>query len=317
MKKLPLTNKKLLAILTLIVLLVVFSFRTVRAQEVQRTITTNPSVVETMDPGTNKEGTLHIINDSDGTLTFSAETRDFIVVDTVGTPNVIPVGTLDNKYSAAAWIGVAPARFTLKPHEKQEIHYYIQLPFDAKPGGHYAATAYTPSIEKAEGQTGANVNSELGTLFYITVNGQVSENALITKFTAPFSEYGPESISTQIKNFGDLHIRPVGNIIVTNMLGKKEVSALTEQNIFPGGVARDYINVVGKGFMLGRYEAKIAATYGKANDKVLVASVVFWVFPWKITLVLVLIIIAVLLYFKLWRKRKTKKEVTPEDETAN
>lgn len=316
MKKLPKTNKKLIIALPLAVVLLISSFIAVKAQETQRTITVNPSVVEAMDPGTSKEGIIHVINDSDGPLTFVAETRDFIVVDTLGTPNVIPVGTLDNKYSAAAWIGVSPYSFTLQPHQKQDLSYYIQIPPDARPGGHYAAAVYTPSIAATQDETGANINSELGTLFYITVNGAVSENALVTKFIAPFSEYGPENISTQIKNFGDLHIRPVGNIVVTNMLGKKEISKLSEQNIFPGGTARDYTNTVGGGFMLGRYEAKLTATYGKNNDKMLIASVAFWVFPWKIALVLVLIIVAVVLYFKLWKKRNTKKE-TPEDETAN
>ena len=315
MKNLPLINKKLIISLPLGVLLVFFSFITVFAQETQRTITVNPSVAETMDPGTSKEGVLHVINDSDGPLTFTAETRDFIVVDTVGTPNVLPVGTLDNKYSAAAWTGVSPATFTLAPHQRQELNYYIQVPPDARPGGHYAAVVYTPSIAQTQGETGANINSEIGTLFYITINGPVAENALITRFLAPFREYGPVDISTQVKNFGDLHIRPVGDIIITNMLGGKEISKLSEQNIFPGGVARDYVNTVGKGFMFGRYEAKLTASYGKGNDKFLVANVTFWVFPWKITLLVILIIIAIILYFKLMRKRKTAK--TPEDETAN
>ena len=313
MKNLP---KKIFIKIATVAIFLTLSAVPASAQEIQRTITVNPSVVESMDPGSYKEGVLHVTNDSDGPLNFVAETRDFIVVDTLGTPNVLPVGTLDNKYSAAAWIGVSPSRFTLNPHQRQELNYYVQIPPDAKPGGHYAATVYTPSIAATQGETGANINSELGTLFYITVNGPVTEDALVTRFSAPFREYGPVDIKTQIKNLGDLHIRPVGSIIVSDMLGQKTTSSLKEQNIFPGGVARDYVNTVGKGFMFGRYEAKLTASYGKNNDKFLVANVTFWVFPWRITLLVILIIVALILYFKLVRKRGTRKEI-PEDETAN
>jgi hypothetical protein len=318
MKNLPKINKKILFATPIALLLLSVSFLTVRAQEVQRTITANPSVIETMDPGSYKEGTMHVTNDSDNELSFTVETKDFIVVDSIGTPNVLPVGTLDNKYSAAAWIGVSPSRFILKPHQRQELNYYIQIPPGAKPGGHYAAISYTPAIVQATEQTGTNVTSELGTLFYITVNGPVTENALISIFNAPFKEYGPVNIFTQIKNLGDLHIRPIGQVEITNIFGGKQVVKLTEQNIFPGGVSRDYENKAGKGFMIGPYEAKLTALYGKNNMKLLVAKTTFWVFPWKITVVIILIIIAVVLYFTLWRKRKTTKETqTPQDETAN
>jgi hypothetical protein len=99
------------------------------------------------------------------------------------------------------------------------------------------------------------------------------------------------------------------------MLGGKSFSALKEQNIFPGGVARDYNNLVGGKFMLGKYNAQLMATYGKNNDKVLIASVSFWVFPWKLTIIIILIIIAIILGVKFYKKSK-KVKATPAEEEA-
>lgn len=286
----------------------------------QRTYTVvPPTEAVSLSPGGYKEGTMKFINDSDEVLVFTVEVQDYIVVDTAGTPNLLPPNTLSDKYSAASWIAVYPNSFTIEPHQKQELNYYIQIPPDARPGGHYAAAVYTPSIPKSSGATGAIVNALIGTLFYIDIAGPITENAEITRFLAPFKEYGPVDIQTQIKNLGDLHIRPLGNIVVTNMLGQKTANTLKEQNIFPGGVARDYVNKIGKGFMFGRYEAKLTASYGKNNDKFLVATVAFWVFPWKMAILAVLIIVALVLYFKLLRKGRTKNPPAggPEDETAN
>ena len=100
------------------------------------------------------------------------------------------------------------------------------------------------------------------------------------------------------------------------MLGQKEVQKLPEHNVFPEA-ARDYQNDMGSKFMLGRYEGKLLAAYGKNNDKYLLATVAFWVFPWKIVLVLILVIIAVILLIKFYRKREKKHQPQPEDETAN
>jgi len=303
--------------IALALLAVVYSHK-VNAQESIRTITISPpSISLNLNPGEKTEGTLKLINNGDAPLTFSAETRDFIVTDTQGTPHIVGDGEpQDTRFQASSWLGVYPGTFTVQPHQKQELSYFIQVPYSAKPGGHYAAVVYTPVLTGGAKGSGTSINSEMGTLFLIGINGPITENAIVSFFSAPFTEYGPVNLTTQIQNLGDLHIRPVGNIIVTDMLGKKEIAALDQQNIFPGGGARNYTNVIGKGFMLGRYEAKLAATYGRNNDKFLVATVAFWVFPWKITLVIILIIVAIILYFKLMRKKKITKE-TPEDETAN
>ena len=274
---------------------------------------TPPTVAYTLDPGGTSEGQMKIINDSTAPITFTVDVQDFIVVDTIGTPNILPPNTLNSKYSGAAWIGVTPQKFTVLPGQKQDLNYYIQVPKDAKPGGHYAATIYTAASDGIKG-TGTAVNAQIGTLFYITVKGPVTEKAEITKFfTNSFQEYGPVKILTQIKNFSDVHIKPTGTISVTGLFYNKTQN-LPEHNIFPE-TARDSESIVGETFMIGRYKAVLLATYGLNNNLPLTATLYFWVFPWRLVLIIVLVIIALILLTMYLRKRKkthTKGTDTPK-----
>lgn len=295
----------------------------VHAQSV-RTMTVVPPTVEvSLAPGEHTEGTMKLINDSPEALDFTAIMQDFIVDNDQGIPNILPPDTLSNKYSAAAWIGLNASGITIPSHTRQNLTYYIQVPPDAKPGGHYAVVVFNPKVPNTTRQySGSTVNSQIGTLFYITVKGNMTEKAQVTKFDAKrLVENGPVTVNTTIKNLGDNHIRPRGYITVTNMLGKTSYTVpLDEHNIFPEA-ARSYVNSFGKKFMFGRYKATLLANYGQNNNLPLTASLVFWVFPWKIVLVLILIVIAAILAYLYWKKNRTggkkKPEPTqPHDEAA-
>jgi len=104
------------------------------AQETQRTYTiTPPTITQKLNPGQNAEGVLKVYNNTDQSLTFTTSIKDFIVEDTLGTPQFLPNNTLSNKYSAASWIGVTPSTFTIAPHQRQELNYYIHAPANARP----------------------------------------------------------------------------------------------------------------------------------------------------------------------------------------
>ncbi|MCL6096361.1 MAG: hypothetical protein M1444_01590 [Patescibacteria group bacterium] len=269
---------------------------------------TPPTVSVAGDPGYYTEGTMGVINDSDTPLVFKAEMKDFIVQDNVGTPEILPANTLMKTYSAAAWMGVSPQVFTIQPKTRQNLNYFIQIPGQARPGGHYAAVVFTPVPPKGQVEnTGSVVNGQIGTLFSITVKGPITEKATVTKFFANgFQEYGPVNILTQIKNFGDLHIRPAGYITVSDILGRKAILPLKENNIFPQA-ARDYENQFGGKFMIGRFKAELLASYGVNNNLPLTATLYFWIFPWKIVVVVILIVIALILGSMYYRKNGLKK----------
>ena len=212
-----------------------------------------PTVTERLDPGDQKEGTMKITNKGNSSMTFKAVVRDFIVEDTVGTPILITDDLAKAKYSASAWVGIYPSSFTLPAGQTQNLNYYIQLPPDARPGGRYAAIVFEPQDRIGVEGTGTGVETHIGSLFIFRVNGDIIENASVTKFAASksFWEYGPVTINTQILNSSDSHIRPAGSVVIKNIFGQVVATQpLPEHNIFPEA-RRDFENSLGKKYMVG------------------------------------------------------------------
>lgn len=310
--------KKLSIILILLSTAVTCSFiHKVNAQEAVRTFTISPPTVQLeLNPGESAEGTLKITNDGVTSLNFNTSIRDFIVTSEDGTPEILPVNAIEGKYSGASWVAIYPNQIYVSPKQKTEFKYYIQVPSNARPGGHYAAVIYTPTTNTgSDNGSGAAVNTSVGSLFYITVKGPVTENATITKFdTKNLWESAPEILTTEIKNLSDIHISPKGTIKVKNMIGQQsEVVAFPKSNIFPGAT-RGYHTNIGKGFMLGRYTADLNLTYGKDN-KALMATTSFWVIPWKIILVIIVAIIVIVGIVIFIKKRRGSKHNEPNEPT--
>lgn len=304
------TTKKIIATTAAVGLLAglgtTFLLSNAGAQEAPRILTIVPPSKELhLNPGDKSEGELKLINDSEETMTFTASAQDFIVEDTHGTPTVLPAGTLTKRFSGAAWLGIVPSTFTVKPHEKAQLHYYIQVPPDARPGGHYTAVVYSPTETIGVNGTGTAVQTQLGTLFSIDVNGPITEEAIVSEFAArKFQESGPVNILTQIKNYSDIHIKPKGSIVITNMFGRTVATLpLAEHNVFPTA-ARDYVNIFDKHWMIGRYKAQLLASYGEKNNLPLMATITFIVFPWKVALFIILTFIAAGLGWLVWKGRK-------------
>lgn len=280
-----------------------------------RTITiTPPSLTLSVKPGDKSEGRLGLINDSSEDILFSVYIFDLVVTDNHGTPEILPSGTIqDNKYAASSWVGVDTPSVLVKSNSRADINYYIQVPADAAPGGHYAAVLYRPKrIETTKG-SGAAINEQLATLIYFDVAGAIKESATVKSFKAPiFSEYGPVKLAAEVTNNGDTHIQPKGTISVKNMLGKVIATKdIPQGRIFPGGISRLYEQAVGKKWMVGRYEASFTAMYGRSNNLPLVATVAFWVFPWKLAVLILGLIVAAILGFMYMKKNK--KHNTPID----
>ncbi len=282
-----------------------------------RSIVISPPTIEhALNPGEKAEGILKITNNGNTDLAFGANIHDFIVEDKNGTPTILTTDKLSEKYSGASWIAVTPKTFTVSAQGTKEINYYLQVPLDAAPGGRYAAAIYEPvDIIKVEG-TGAGVNTQLGSLFYITVAGPVTESAQVELFSAPsFSEYPPVKIFTEISNNSDVHVKPSGNIVIKNMFGQ-EIARQTFSggNIFPEATLR-YANEFfsDSNFKIGRYTAELSAIYGQDNNLPLFATLSFIIFPWKVALVLVLIASIAVVAYLLFKRKKNKKDTKPSE----
>ncbi len=314
----PATQKTLQTSALLLLLATSYSLLTnsVRAQSSEGLSAIPPRLEITVDADGTSTQVIKVRNESKQEKTISISIEDFVVNDDKGTPTIVTATKEDNRWAASSWITVSPSSIKLKGNETKALSLIITPPANALPGGHYAMVVSSPDDEVSiSDSTGSSVQTKVGTLIYITVPGDINQNAIIQKFSAPkFEEFGPIDFSSTIQNLSDIHIRPAGSITITNMIGMKSYVQFNKEgnNIFPGK-SRDFENQFNKKWLFGRYKAELNAAYGTAGG-IATATLFFVVIPWRFlilvgTAVAVLITIIVIIKKKSGGNKETEEKV--------
>ncbi len=285
-----------------------FSTKSTQAQSVVNGLSAIPPRLEVTVPSDEVVSqTIKVRNESNEPKTITVTIRDFVVTDNKGTPNFIDdfSENLNNRWAASSWIQVSPSSLTLKPGETKNLSISVLPPKNALPGGHYAAVVYSPESGSMGSNTGASVQTNVGTLVYVTIPGDINQKAIVQSFSAPkFSEFGPIDFKATVKNSSDIHIQPVGAITIKNWLGGKTAQlALENTNIFPY-TTRDFQNTLNKKWLFGRYRADFNAIYGTAGG-LITATIFFWVIPWRL-IILITAAIAIIITLIVITKKNSK-----------
>lgn len=254
-------------------------------------------------PGDTYQTNIKLRNLTKQSQAISTEALDFVIDKDGKTP--IPVTQTEAaplRWSLASWITVSPAQRAVAPNELAVYDVVIQVPEDALPGGHYAMVVHTPVAMSAlqnkpqekNAQSASVVSPKLGTLFYVKVAGNVHEEAFIRSFTAPsWVEFGPVDFSYSVENLSDVHITPQSSIVVKDMIGRTVDTIVVEpSNIFPYST-RTFTAMLDKIWGVGPYTAHLSVPYG-TGGKVLTTTLVFWMFPYRIVLAVLVILMTVL-----------------------
>lgn len=268
----------------------------------QLSIGISPLIFEmTANPGDAIENFMKIYNPStESTIVIKMEVEDIAPTGEAGHVVVEPAET--ESYSISRWVTMEPVEIELRPNEEKFVKFTIRVPENAEPGGHYGTVlASTKSVSGPEG-TGVGIVTRTGSLVLLTVPGIMQEELLINDFSAPrYSECGPIPFEIRFENTGTIHLRPKGLITVTDWLGKKITDiSLTEKNVLPKGIRKFEASWDQKWLWGGKYTATLTGSYGANNTQLIPVVITFWVFPWKIGLGTLILIILLILSRKRW-----------------
>ncbi len=289
-------------------------------------LTVSPAVIDyDADPGKTISGKIKIFNDSGATFTYDVTTQRFQAGGETGEPEIITEGTDNVVNDLKDWINFnGEKRVTLDAGQSKEFTYEITVPQNAEPGGHYAVAFFTHS-SGIEGESGLGLGAKLGVLFLVNVSGDINESSSFLNFTTKksFISHLPAEFVLRIKNEGTVHFRPKGNITITNIFGNEvaKIPANTNKNaILPNSIRRldswwikDKEAVQDNGFVsglsnewknfgIGYYKATAYVTWGSKNTEFAPMSVSFWVFPWRLAIVFILILAVLIGGIKLYNK---------------
>lgn len=248
---------------------------------------------------------LKVINVTAATLKYNTSVADFNASDETGAPHLIEDSNLPATASIKSWVSEFPS-FELASQQEKNLDVQITIPNNAEAGGHYGVLRFSGSEPNVEG-TGVGLSASAGALLLIRVDGAITEKASLASFftagndknQSSFFENSPITFVTRIKNDGNVHIKPAGNIQVTDMFGgivetisvNKDIS-----NVLPNSIRRFESNL-DKSWMFGLYTANLTMGYGMTGQAI-TNTITFWVIPYKIILAVLLVLATIMFILK-------------------
>lgn len=298
-------------------------------------VTVSPPIIELeAAKGDVLNQSIKVRNEGTDSITYYLSAEKFVAGGEAGAP-VFTGEDID----LATWIKFPYENITIPGGQTIEVPFSIVVPNYAGPGGHYAAIflSTTPPEASATGSQ-VGIASRIGTLVLVKIAGEVKENAQIAEFSTSLKTFSslPADFSIRVKNDGNVHIKPMGSIIIKNMWGSVAGKVAVNEvggNVLPDQIRKfdaswvknaNAINATSfwgkyrqqkENYAFGKYSADLGLSYGTAGNT-LSATTSFWVIPWNVIIVnlALVIIIVVIIYFAIkkynaWLLKKYNKKV--------
>jgi hypothetical protein len=246
---------------------------------------------------------LTIMNVTNSDLVYSTSVDDFNSTGETGSPHIITNSTLPPTSSVVTWVAGIP-NFTLHSKQSKVIAAKISIPNDAEPGGHYGIIRFSGNAPELTGN-GVGLAASAGTLLLIRVDGTITESANLASFFSTqnnnqtsFFENSPITFVVRIQNKGNIHVKPTGSIKVHDMFGGLTATLpinSDQSDVLPNSIRR-FESQFNKDWLFGRYTADLALGYG-TNGQAITGTMSFWVIPYKIVLVGLLVFSTLIFIF--------------------
>jgi hypothetical protein len=269
-------------------------------------LTLSPPFVDySLNPGDTVVDTMKLYNESQSDVTLYPYAANFEAGEgETGVPQFYPADEDRGGIGLAEWIEFSSDPIVVKSGERANLVFTVNVPNDAQPGGHYGTIIVsTQAPEDLAGKIG--LHPEMGELVLIRVSGEVKEAGGIAEYglenPKPWYNHLPVDFYLRFENIGNTHLRPVGNILIKDWLGRQAAAITVNdgmKSVLPRSVRRfeagwknlDLNEEMGgwerewRNFALGRYTARVVLNYGQATNQVVTQEVTFYVWPWRLML---------------------------------
>lgn len=337
-------GKKLLFLpLLLLSFLFIFKAGNVFAQESNYDVTVSPVFFDlTTNPGGSVSDRIRVRNNTESPLPVRVEIKRL-----TGDQDGELTFNDDNSDNSLSWVKISDKTVTLSPLEFTNIPFEIDVPDDAAYGYYY--TINLTQADSSTDSTGTAISGAAAVPILLNVrkDGAIAKIELQEfKVESFISETLPVNFNVKLKNTGNVHVRPRGNIFISGM-GKENItsidinpkgSAIIPNTIknFPaswtdGFLVREPVmedgqvklNKDGKpvtelkinwnkatDIRFGKYTANLLVVYDDGTRDVPVeSSKTFWIIPYKAIIAVVIGIILIILLFRFVIKRYINREV--------
>jgi hypothetical protein len=227
-------------------------------------------------------------------------------------------------YSASKWITVEKETLYLEPNKNTKLRYTINVPNNITEGEYTAEIFLISENDTNNKETVAFANLASGMPILIQIGDEFIENAELLSFMSDRRTYEKNDIKflTKIKNLGNTHISPTGDIIIENIF-KQEVARIpfnkNNQSLLRDNTGNyedswqqsSYLSP-NKALAIGPMTAKLLFTYKSSQPgfSALSAETTFWVIPWKIILAILGVLLVIIIFRIIKKTLEDKNEIS-------
>lgn len=261
------------------------------AQQSQTLSVTPPLFQLTVEPGQSWQSSIKIVNANDVPLEIYADPVNFAPQGEAGHGQFLPLfETETDGQTLAEWILVDQDRIVIPPETSYELPFSVVVPSEAAPGGHFAAilVGTSPPDINTDGGPAVRTSQVVSSLLFLRVAGDINEAGSIREFSvgSSFIERPQANFSLRFQNEGNVHLRPQGEILITNMWGRERGVIPINQgssfgNVLPDSIREFEFSWEGEYSFadIGRYTAEVAISYGTDARQSVSRKLYFWIIP--------------------------------------
>lgn len=186
-----------------------------------------------VDAGKSVSGELTVVNDGAVGYDFIIYARPYSIV---GNDYTNPSFTKVNQYADLyGWVQFPQTRYHIDAGATLKLPYTINVPQGAGPGGHYGVIfAETQPSEGADEANAVIRKKRVGSILYVTVNGQYRDEGTAISTDIPFWQFQPPlHTTTTVKNTGNTDFADTTRLTVRDIFGNKKYEAIKDYQVLP------------------------------------------------------------------------------------
>lgn len=256
-------------------------------------------------PGQTISGTLRVENINSENINVTIEPESLVAF---GQEGQVALTDEDPTFSLKSWVKVANPKAQIKPKEFGYFDFKIDIPTNAEPGSHYGALSVSFAGDvKPKTSTGADIIQKSSAIILLRIPGDVKEELNLIYFQPEkFFYTDPHfKLSALFENKGTVNVKPFGEINIYDIWGNKIKNIkITGKNILP-----DKKRIFEEEFDMediSYFRAELNMFYGSTSQKTIFAQTNFIGINWPVLSKYLLILLAVIVFYIIFRKRINK-----------
>lgn len=281
---------------------------------------TPPLFKVNMKPGETWSSVVKVVNNNAYPVTVYTQVADFKSGEAGGVEFVKSEPDAAGKgYTLSQWLEITSEPVEISAFGSKDVPFKVMLPQTADPGGHYAAILVgNKPIDNTTGSV-VKISSKLASLLLVRVAGEVVEKGDVREFSTSkdFAKKTEADFTVRFVNKGNVHLRPEGEVKITNMFGQtRGVISINKKsefgNVLPESEKKWEFNWKGESSIwdAGRMQAELFLSYGEEGKQSEVRKINFWVVNLKPTLIVLGSLLLVVLLFIFFVRRFIKKSIS-------